>query len=89
MLNPPRSGASAQLGGALVGVLIVLVLLAAAAAVAWYFVGPVTVTAAVPSRGSAVEAVYGSGIVEPEVMVAIGPKAVSYTHLTLPTNREV
>lgn len=56
------------------GVLIVLVLLAAAAAVAWHFVGPVTVTAAVPSRGPAVEAVYGSGIVEPEVMVAIGPK---------------
>lgn len=74
MLNPLRSGASARRGGALVSVLVVLVLLAAAAAVAWHFVGPVTVTAAVPSRGPAVEAVYGSGIVEPEVMVAIGPK---------------
>ena len=74
MLNAPRSGAAAQRGGALVRVLIVLVLLTAAAVVAWYLFGPVTVTAAVPSRGPALEAVYGSGIVEPEVMVAIGPK---------------
>lgn len=74
VLNPARSGASAQRGGALASVLFALALLAAAAAVAWYFLGPVTVTAAVPSRGPAVEAVYGSGIVEPEVMVAIGPK---------------
>ncbi|MGE3970263.1 MAG: efflux RND transporter periplasmic adaptor subunit [Porticoccaceae bacterium] len=74
VLNPPRSGASAQRGGVLVPALIALGLLAAAAAVAWYFLGPVRVTAAVPSRGLAVEAVYGSGIVEPEVMVAIGPK---------------
>ncbi|MGB5097913.1 MAG: biotin/lipoyl-binding protein, partial [Porticoccaceae bacterium] len=73
-MNPARSRAGAQGGGALASVLIALVLLATAAAVAWYFLGPVRVTAAVPSRGPAVEAVYGSGIVEPEVMVAIGPK---------------
>lgn len=74
MLNPPQSGASAQRGGVLVPALIALGLLTAATAVAWYFLGPVRVTASVPSRGLAVEAVYGSGIVEPEVMVAIGPK---------------
>jgi RND family efflux transporter MFP subunit len=74
VLNAAQPRASVQRGGALVPVLIVLVLLAAAAAVVWYFFGPVRVTAAVPSRGPAVEAVYGSGIVEPEVMVAIGPK---------------
>lgn len=74
MLTAPQSGASAQRGGTLVPVLIALALLATATAVAWHFLGPVTVTASVPSRGSAVEAVYGSGIVEPEVMVAIGPK---------------
>lgn len=51
-----------------------LALLASAAAIVWYFLGPIAVTAARPSRGPAVEAVYGSGIVEPEVMVAIGPK---------------
>lgn len=74
VLSPARSRAGAQRGGALAAVLIALALLAAAAAVPWYFLGPVTITAAVPSRGPAVEAVYGSGIVEPEVMVAIGPK---------------
>ena len=75
MLNAARRGPVTQRGGAVVRALIVLVLLAAAAlSAAWYFLGPVTVTTAVPSRGPALEAVYGSGIVEPEVMVAIGPK---------------
>jgi RND family efflux transporter MFP subunit len=74
VLNAARPRTGFQRGGALVRTLIALALFAAAAAVAWHFLGPVTVTAAVPSRGPAMEAVYGSGIVEPEVMVALGPK---------------
>lgn len=54
--------------------MIATALFVAVAAVAWHYFGPITVTAAAPSRGPAVEAVYGSGIVEPEVMVALGPK---------------
>ena len=53
---------------------IALALLATAAGAAWYWLGPVTVAAAVPLRGPAIDAVYGAGIVEPEVMVPIGPK---------------
>lgn len=53
---------------------IVLALIAAAAGAAWHWLGPVTVTAANPVRGPAIDAVYGSGIVEPEVLVPIGPK---------------
>lgn len=74
MLNALRPRASVQRGGALVRVMIATALFVAVAAVAWHYLGPVTVTAAPPSRGPAVEAVYGSGIVEPEVMVALGPK---------------
>ena len=74
MLNALRPCASVQSGGALVRVMIASALFVAVAAVAWHYLGPVTVTAAAPSRGPAVEAVYGSGIVEPEVMVALGPK---------------
>lgn len=74
MLNALRPRASVQRGGALVRVMIATALFVAVAAVAWHYFGPVTVTAAPPSRGPAVEAVYGSGIVEPEVMVALGPK---------------
>lgn len=51
-----------------------LALIAAAAGAAWYWLGPIEVSAAKPLRGVAVEAVYGSGIVEPEVMVPIAPK---------------
>lgn len=53
---------------------LLLALIAAAAGTAWHWLGPVTVAAAPPLRGPAIEAVYGSGIVEPEVMVPIGPK---------------
>lgn len=74
MLNALRPRASVQRGGALVRVMIATALFVAVAAVAWHYFGPITVTAAAPSRGPAVEAVYGSGIVEPEVMVALGPK---------------
>ncbi|MBK6960094.1 MAG: efflux RND transporter periplasmic adaptor subunit [Gammaproteobacteria bacterium] len=74
MLNALRPCASVQSGGALVRVMIATALFVAVAAVAWHYFGPITVTAAAPSRGPAVEAVYGSGIVEPEVMVALGPK---------------
>ena len=61
-------------GRAVTHVLIALALLAAAAAAAWHWLGPVTVAATQPTRGPAIEAVYGTGIVEPEVMVAISPK---------------
>ena len=45
---------------------IVAVLLAGAAAVAWYAIGGVaTVTASAPERGPAIEAVYATGAVEP------------------------
>jgi RND family efflux transporter MFP subunit len=58
-----------------VRLLIALALLAAAAAAAgWHWLGPLPVEAAHPQRGPAIEAVYGTGIVEPEVMVAISPK---------------
>lgn len=53
---------------------IVLALLATTAGAAWHWFGPVTVAAAKPLRGPAIEAVYGAGIVEPEVLVPIGPK---------------
>lgn len=73
-LTPLRFDRGRQGGGLARPVLGALVLLALAAATAWFFWGPIAVTAAHPSPGPAVEAVYGSGIVEPEVMVAIGPK---------------
>lgn len=54
--------------------LLALLLLAVAAGIAWSILGPVTVEVASPTRGPAVEAVYGSGTVEPTVMLPIAPK---------------
>jgi RND family efflux transporter MFP subunit len=53
-----------------------LVVLGLAAAAAWHFFGPVSVEVARPMRGPAVEAVYGSGTVEPVVMLPIAPKVI-------------
>ncbi|MCW5747860.1 MAG: efflux RND transporter periplasmic adaptor subunit [Alphaproteobacteria bacterium] len=43
---------------------------------AWHFAGPPAVVAAHPVRGPAVQAVYGPGVVEAEVMLPIGPKVI-------------
>ncbi len=51
-----------------------LLAIGVAAAAAWHFLGPVAVETARPSRGNAVEAVYGTGTVEPVVMLPIAPK---------------
>jgi RND family efflux transporter MFP subunit len=51
-----------------------LVLLGLAGAAGWHFLGPVPVEVVHPKRGAAVDAVYGSGTVEPIVMLPIGPK---------------
>lgn len=51
-----------------------LVVLGLAVVAAWYAVGPVPVDTARPTRGPAVEAVYGSGTVEPSVMLPIASK---------------
>lgn len=53
-----------------------LLLLAAivAAGVAWWRFGPIAVEAARPAIGPAVEAVYGTGTVEPVVMFPVAPK---------------
>ncbi len=61
-------------GRARTSLLIAAAGLAAAAAVAWHWLGPVSVATTQPVQGTAIEAVYGTGIVEPEVMVAITPK---------------
>jgi RND family efflux transporter MFP subunit len=53
---------------------VVLALAGIGAAVAWRFLGPVTVEVTRPTRGTAVEAVYGAGTVEPTVMLPIAPK---------------
>jgi RND family efflux transporter MFP subunit len=47
-----------------------------AVAVAWHYFGPLTVEALPPKRGPAVQAVYGSGTVEPSVMLPIAPKVM-------------
>jgi RND family efflux transporter MFP subunit len=44
------------------------------AAVAWHWLGPISVEVVQASRGPAVDAVYGSGTVEPTVMLPIAPK---------------
>lgn len=44
------------------------------AAAAWYMLRPVVVELVMPTRGPAVRAVYGSGTVEPIVMLPIAPK---------------
>jgi RND family efflux transporter MFP subunit len=48
--------------------------LIAVAGALWWLVGPVTVTAAAPVRGPAVEAIYATGSVEPSVMLPIAPR---------------
>jgi RND family efflux transporter MFP subunit len=55
---------------------VVLCLLGLAAGAAWHWLGPVTVEAAHPTRGPAVQAVYGSGTVEASVMLPIAPKVM-------------
>jgi RND family efflux transporter MFP subunit len=54
--------------------LLALGLLAAGGAGAWWWLGPVTVEVAHPTRGPAVRAVYATGTVEPAVMLPIAPR---------------
>lgn len=54
--------------------LIAFALCVLAGVVAWRFFGPVAVEAVRPARGPAVTAIYGSGTVEPIVMLPIAPK---------------
>lgn len=54
--------------------LAVLSVLTLAAGAWWHFFGPISLEATRPTRGPAVEAVYGSGTVEPVVMLPITPK---------------
>ncbi|SON58333.1 Macrolide-specific efflux protein MacA precursor [Hartmannibacter diazotrophicus] len=58
----------------LVRLFLLLAVACAAGYVAWSRFGPIEVEVARPVRGPAVEAVYGPGTVEPEVMLPIGPK---------------
>lgn len=58
----------------IVRLLVALLALGLAAGATWYFVGPVSVEVSGVQRGPAIEAVYGSGTVEPLVMVPIAPK---------------
>jgi RND family efflux transporter MFP subunit len=51
-----------------------LLVLAAAGAVAWWRLGPLTVEVIAPKRGAAVEAIYATGTVEPTVMLPIAPR---------------
>jgi RND family efflux transporter MFP subunit len=53
---------------------VALAVLGAGAAAGWRWLGPLTVEAAAPKRGPAVQAVYGSGTVEASVMLPIAPK---------------
>lgn len=52
----------------------VIIAAAAAAAFAWWRVRPVTVEVVQAARGAAIEAVYGTGIVEPTIQVPIAPR---------------
>ena len=56
--------------------LLMLCLLGVAGAAAWHYLGPLEVEAVQPRRGPAVQAVYGSGTVEPTVMLPIAPKVM-------------
>ncbi len=59
-------------------ILITLVILAAAvAALAWWRLRPLGVDVVHATRGDAVEAVYGTGIVEPTVQVPIAPRVAA------------
>ncbi len=60
----------------IVRVLVVALLLGGGAFYGWTRFGPVAVAVTAPSRGPAVEAVYGPGTVEPRVMLPIGPKVI-------------
>jgi RND family efflux transporter MFP subunit len=51
--------------------------LAVAVGALWWRLGPVTVTAAPPTRGPAVEAIYATGTVEPSVMLPIAPRTAA------------
>lgn len=62
---------------------VALGLVGLAAGAAWHFLGPLTVEAAAPTRGPAVQAVYGSGTVEPSVMLPIAPKVMGRLHKLL------
>jgi RND family efflux transporter MFP subunit len=53
---------------------VMLIAAGLAAGGAWHVFGPISVEVAAPVRGPAVEAVYGSGTVEPVVMLPIAPK---------------
>jgi RND family efflux transporter MFP subunit len=54
--------------------LVLLGVVGIAVVAAWWQFGPLTVRAAQPVRGPAVEAVYGTGTVEPVVMFPVAPK---------------
>jgi membrane fusion protein (multidrug efflux system) len=53
--------------------LLVLVVLAAAALIGWYFWRPAAVSVATPWRGDAAEIVYASGVVEPRIWAKVTP----------------
>jgi RND family efflux transporter MFP subunit len=55
-------------------IFLALIVLGPAAGAAFYWQGPIPVEVVLPTRGPAVEAVYGPGTVEPVVMLPIGPK---------------
>lgn len=57
--------------------IIVLAILAGAGAMAWRWLGPVTVATVQPTRGPAVRAVYATGTVEPTVMLPIAPRSAA------------
>lgn len=56
--------------------LLVIGVLGLAGGTAWRYLGPVTVDVVQARRGPAVQAVYGSGTVEPKVMLPIAPKVM-------------
>jgi len=58
----------------LVWTLALVALAALAGAIFWWRQGPVPVTAVVPSRGPAIDAIYATGTVEPTVMLPIAPR---------------
>jgi RND family efflux transporter MFP subunit len=55
-------------------VLLIALLAAGAAAVAWWRWHPLTVEVVHPQRGTAIDAVYATGIVEPTIAVPIAPR---------------
>ena len=68
----------------------VLGLLAIGLLIAWFKVwSPVHVKMTRVERGTVVLEAFGRGTIESQREAAVGFDSVSYTHLTLPTNREV